>query len=70
MKKYQSKIARVVHNDAMAMFRAGAISEARMREYDAMCLVQPPAVTVPRVVTQKSAPAFADSGAPAYARGK
>jgi DNA-binding transcriptional regulator YiaG len=70
MKKYQSKIARVIHNDAMAMFRAGAISEVRMREYDEMCLVQPPAMIVPRVATQKAAPAFTCSSIPVHTRGK
>jgi len=29
-----------MHQDAMAYFEAGAISEARMREYDEMCLLK------------------------------
>ena len=38
--KYKSEIYEVVHQDAMADFEVGAISEARMREFDEMCLVQ------------------------------
>jgi DNA-binding transcriptional regulator YiaG len=68
--KYESEALGVIHEEALESFRIGAISEARMREYDAMCLIQPPTATVPRVATQKAAPAFASSGAPVYARGK
>jgi len=42
MRKYKSEIYEVVHQDAMANFEVGAISEDRMREYDTMCLVQEP----------------------------
>ena len=42
MKKYKSEIYEVVHQDAMANFEVGAISEARMKEYDEICLVQEP----------------------------
>ena len=42
MKKYKSDIYEAVHEDAMADFEVGAISEARMREYDELCLVQEP----------------------------
>jgi len=38
--KYKSEICEVMHKDAMADFEVGAISEARLREYDKMCLVQ------------------------------
>jgi len=38
--KYKSEIYEVMHQDAIADFEVGAISEARMREYDEMCLVQ------------------------------
>ena len=38
--KYKSEIFEVVHQDAIAMYKVGAISEERMREYDEMCLVQ------------------------------
>jgi putative transcriptional regulator len=40
--KYKSEIFEVVHQDAVGMFKIGAISEARMKEYDEMCLVQEP----------------------------
>ena len=42
MRKYKSDIYEAVYEDAMADFEVGAISEARMREYDEMCLVQEP----------------------------
>ena len=42
MKKYKSEIYEVVHQDAMANFEVGAISETRMKEYDEICLVQEP----------------------------
>jgi DNA-binding transcriptional regulator YiaG len=38
--KYKSEIYEVVHNDAVEMFKIGAISEDRMKEYDKKCLVQ------------------------------
>ena len=38
--KYKSEICKVMHQDATADFEVGAISEARLREYDKMCLVQ------------------------------
>ena len=38
--KYKSEIYEVVHQDAMANFEVGAISEAQMREFDKMCLAQ------------------------------
>ena len=37
--KYKSEIYEVLHQDAMADFEVGAISETRMKEYDKMCLV-------------------------------
>jgi hypothetical protein len=40
--KYKSEICEVMYQDALADFEVGAISEARMREYDEMCLVQTP----------------------------
>jgi DNA-binding transcriptional regulator YiaG len=38
--KYKSEICKVMHQDAVADFEVGAISEARLREYDEMCLVR------------------------------
>jgi DNA-binding transcriptional regulator YiaG len=40
--KYKSEICKVMHQDAMVDFEAGAISEEKMREYDKMCLVKEP----------------------------
>ena len=42
MRKYKSDAFEAIHEDAMADFEIGAISEARMREYDEMCLIQEP----------------------------
>ena len=44
--KYKSEIYEVVHQDAAEMFKIGAISEERMREYDEMCLA--PETELPR----------------------
>jgi DNA-binding transcriptional regulator YiaG len=38
--KYKSEIYKAVHEDAMADFEVGGISEDRMRYYDKMCLVE------------------------------
>jgi len=38
--KYKSDIYEAVHQSAIDKFRIGAISEARMREYNEMCLVR------------------------------
>jgi DNA-binding transcriptional regulator YiaG len=35
---YESEALEVIHQDAIAMYKAGVITEARMREYDEMCL--------------------------------
>jgi DNA-binding transcriptional regulator YiaG len=40
--EYKSEIYEVVHQDAVEMFKIGAISEERMREFDKMCLVKEP----------------------------
>ena len=40
MRKYKSEIYEVIHQDATADFEVGAISEARMKEYDDMCFVE------------------------------
>jgi DNA-binding transcriptional regulator YiaG len=36
--KYDSDIAEMIHENAMAEFRLGLITEAEMREYDELCL--------------------------------
>jgi len=42
---YKSEIYEAIHQDATAMLEIGAISEAKMREFDKMCLVQEPETT-------------------------
>ena len=36
--KYESDILETIHESATEMFKIGAISEERMREFDEMCL--------------------------------
>jgi len=36
--KYESDIAKMIHENALANFKLGIISEADMREYDELCL--------------------------------
>jgi DNA-binding transcriptional regulator YiaG len=38
--KYKSDILETIHENATANFEIEAISEARMREYDEMCLTK------------------------------
>jgi hypothetical protein len=42
-KKYQSEQLMVCHQDAEALYKIGAITEAQMREFDKDCLVHEPA---------------------------
>jgi len=39
--KYKSEALKVIHESAKDKFEIGLISEARMRDYDEMCLVNP-----------------------------
>ena len=39
--KYISEASQVIYEHAVEMFKIGAITEARMREYDEMCLKNP-----------------------------
>ena len=43
--KYKSEIFEVIHQDAMADFKVGAISKDEMEEFDKMCLVNEPRTT-------------------------
>jgi DNA-binding transcriptional regulator YiaG len=36
--KYESYIAEMIHENAIAEFRLGLITEAELREYDELCL--------------------------------
>jgi putative transcriptional regulator len=49
--KYKSEIYQVVHQDAVANFEVGAISETEMQEFDEMCLIKKPEM---RHVAEKS----------------
>jgi DNA-binding transcriptional regulator YiaG len=41
-KKYQSEQLMVIHDMAKSLYRIGAIDNAKMREFDADCLVSTP----------------------------
>jgi hypothetical protein len=45
--KYQSELLGVLHQDALADYQLGIISEAEMEEYDADCLVHDPTPKAP-----------------------
>jgi DNA-binding transcriptional regulator YiaG len=40
--KYKSEIFKMLHEDSVADFEAGAITAEEMREFDRACLVQEP----------------------------
>ena len=40
MRRYRSDAYEAIYEEVMAEFEAGLISEAELREYDEMCLVQ------------------------------
>jgi DNA-binding transcriptional regulator YiaG len=52
--KYESEILKVIHQDAKAMYKIGAITEARMREYDEACLASPKTENKPPVYTDNN----------------
>ena len=39
-KKYKSEALMVMHQDAKALYRIGAMSAERLQEFDEMCLVR------------------------------
>jgi len=39
--KYKSEILKVLHENAVEMYKIGGITEASMREYDEMCFANP-----------------------------
>jgi DNA-binding transcriptional regulator YiaG len=45
--KYESELLQVIHEDMKGMHRLGIISDARMREFDKMCLIQEPETAHP-----------------------
>jgi putative transcriptional regulator len=48
-RKYKSEIAEVVHTSASALFRAGAIGKATMREFDEACVSVPSSMDPKRI---------------------
>ena len=69
MKKYKSKALEALHESMSDLYKAGGISEERMREFDNACLVKPSVPPAARGSARKSAGA-GRSGAPVYAHGK
>ena len=68
MKKYKSEALEALHESMSDLYKAGGISDERMRFYDEGCLVK----STPegeRPQSQKP-PGGIRSGAPVYARGK
>jgi DNA-binding transcriptional regulator YiaG len=66
-KKYQSEVMEAIHEEAQALFEAGAIDEKRMTEYDQACFLSKP--NTPSIVANPAIPAKGKlSAAPAYAR--
>ena len=60
--KYESEILQVMHEDMMGMHRLGIISDAEMRRFDKMCLVEEPETadsTVSPLETDQPTPASA-----------
>jgi len=43
--KYESEAMQVIHEDIKSMHELGIISDARMSEFDKMCVVQNPEVS-------------------------
>ena len=68
MAKYKSEIKKVLHLEAVSLYKVGTISDEEMREFDEMCLVKPTA-QITRFSPQKSTGA-GHSGTSAYALGK
>ena len=40
--RYESELSQVIHEEMEDMHRSGYISDARMREFDELCLVKEP----------------------------
>ncbi|MDR1025517.1 MAG: XRE family transcriptional regulator [Treponema sp.] len=57
-KKYQSEISMIVHQDAEGMHQLGIIDDARMREFDKMCLIRKPDQAPKSTPRQAPAPTY------------
>jgi len=51
--KYNSEICEAIYEQAVEIYKIGGITEARMREYDEMCLANPKPVKKPATVYKK-----------------
>jgi len=57
--KYKSEPLKVIHQDAAEMYKIGAITEARMCEYDELCLKSQIQKKLPLPITEKNMDRFA-----------
>ena len=53
-KKYESEILQVIHEDMKGMHELRIISDARMREFDEMCLTPEPKATHKTIPSAKT----------------
>jgi DNA-binding transcriptional regulator YiaG len=60
-KKYKSEALMVIHQDATALHRIGAISAERLREFDGMCLTGTQETIPETTQKQPVVPAYAGS---------
>ncbi|MDR1149310.1 MAG: hypothetical protein LBK66_11835 [Spirochaetaceae bacterium] len=42
MENYRDEMAMVIHEDALALYKAGALTEEETREFDRECFVEEP----------------------------
>jgi DNA-binding transcriptional regulator YiaG len=63
-KKYKSELYQVIHEESVANFRVGAISEEQMRYFESRCFVQD---EVPAIAASQSAISISAHTSPAYA---
>jgi DNA-binding transcriptional regulator YiaG len=61
-RKYQSELLGVLHQDALADYQLGIISDEEMREYDEDCLVSEPKIPRKTQTGIRQAPASAHAG--------
>ena len=57
--KYESEALQVIHEEMMDMHRSGYISDARMREFDEICLIQEGEITPEAEIPPKTEPVTA-----------
>jgi putative transcriptional regulator len=59
-KKYESEQLMVIHDMAKSLYKIGAIDSAKMREFDADCLVSTPETAQKPVETEHINPVTAE----------